>query len=202
VLPAGALLGHTADDQAETMVLNLLRGAGLDGLAGMRVDGRRPILALRRHETVALCAELGLDVVIDPSNTDPAFRRNRVRHELLPLMADIAGRDVVPVLARQADLARDAIDWLAAEASALDPSDAAALAAAPVALARLAVREWLRGCSAERHPPDAATVERVLEVARIEHRATEVGDGWRVARTAGRLRLEQPGDGHDAPAVG
>jgi tRNA(Ile)-lysidine synthase len=194
-LPVGALLGHTADDQAETMLLNLLWGAGLEGMAGMRVDGRRPILALRRSETVELCAALGFVLVADPSNHDPSFRRNRVRHELLPLLADIAGRDVVPVLTRQAALSRDAVDLLAAEASRLDPADAAALATAPVALARLAIREWLRGCSAERHPPDAATVERVLEVARIEHRAADVGGGWRVARTAGRLRLESGSDG-------
>ena len=201
VLPADALLGHTADDQAETMLLNLMRGAGLDGLAGMRADGRRPILGLRRAETVSLCVRLGLDVVDDPSNRDPAFRRNRVRHEVLPLLAEVAGRDVVPVLVRQAELAREAIDQLAAEASSIDPTDAAAVAGAPVAIARLVVRDWLRGCSAERHPPDAATVERVLGVARLDHRATEIGDGWRVARTAGRLRLER-GDGHDSTPVG
>ena len=201
VLPADALLGHTADDQAETMLLNLIRGAGLDGLAGMRADGRRPILGLRRAETESLCIRLGLDVVDDPSNRDPAFRRNRVRHEVLPLLAEVAGRDVVPVLVRQAGLARDAIDQLAAESSAIDPTDAAALAGAPVAIARLVVRDWLRSCSAERHPPDAATVERVLGVARLDHLATEIGDGWRVARTAGRLRLER-GDGQDSAPVG
>ena len=198
-LPAGALLGHTADDQAETVLLNLLRGAGLDGMAAMRADGRRPILALRRAETVALCAELGLVVVDDPSNRDPAFRRNRVRHEVLPLLADVAGRDLVPVLTRQAALAREAIEQLATGADAIDPTDAAALAAAPIALARVAVRAWLRPCSDERHPPDAATVERVLAVARLEHRATEVGGGWRVARTAGRLRLERGDDHHPSP---
>ena len=114
VLPEGTLLGHTADDQAETMLLNLLRGAGLDGLAAMAPDDRRPILALRRSETVALCAALGLEPVHDPSNDDPSIRRNRVRHEVLPLLADVAGRDVVPVLARQAGLLRDAVDLLGA----------------------------------------------------------------------------------------
>ena len=189
-LPVGALLGHTADDQAETVLVNLLRGAGLDGMAAMRADDRRPLLALRRADTVALCDRLGLAVVDDPSNRDPAFLRNRVRHEVLPLLADVAGRDLVPVLARQAGLARDAVDHLAADAAAIDPTDAAAVTAAPVALARLAVRSWLRACSDERHPPSAAAVERVLAVARLERRSTEVGDGWRVARTAGRLRLE------------
>jgi tRNA(Ile)-lysidine synthase len=192
VLPEGTLLGHTADDQAETMLLNLLRGAGLDGLAAMAPDERRPILALRRSETVALCTALGLDPVRDPSNDDPSIRRNRVRHEVLPLLDEVAGRDVVPVLARQAGLLRDAADLLAAQAGALDVTDASALAAAPPALARIAVRTWLRGCSPEGHPPDGATVERVLAVARLDQRATDVGAGWRVARTDGRLRLVPP----------
>src|SRR5687768_10005978 len=78
-LPAGALTGHTADDQAETVLLNLLRGAGLDGLSGIRAGERRPLLGLRRHETRALCNALGLVAVDDPTNADPRHRRNRVR---------------------------------------------------------------------------------------------------------------------------
>ena len=193
VLPPGACTGHTADDQAETVLLQLLRGAGLDGLAAMRPDDRRPILHLRRHETRSLCASLGFEPIEDPSNLDPAFRRNRVRHEVLPLLDDIADRDVVPLLARLADHARDAGDHLRDEAAAIDPTDAAALAAAPETLARIAVRDWLRSCSAERHPPDLATVDRVLAVARMASVATDVGHGWRVARTGGRLRLTPPG---------
>jgi tRNA(Ile)-lysidine synthase len=192
-LPAGALTGHTADDQAETVLLNLLRGAGLDGLAGMAPE-RRPLRRLRRAETHALCAALGLDPVRDPTNDDPAFRRNRVRHELLPQLDDVAQRDVVPVLARQADLLRDDAALLDELAAALDPSDARALAGAPVALARRAVRRWLRrACGgAEQHPPDAAGVDRVLAVARGEAVACEVGGGWRVARTHNRLRVDPP----------
>ena len=130
VLPPDVLTGHTADDQAETVLLNLVRGAGLDGLAGMG-PARRPLRRLRRRETVALCAELGLCPVVDPTNTDPAFRRNRVRHELIPLLEAIAARDVVPVLARQADLVRDDAALLDELAAAIDPTDAGALAAAP-----------------------------------------------------------------------
>lgn len=192
VLPDGACTGHTADDQAETVLLQVLRGAGLDGLAAMRPDVRRPILGLRRTETRALCEAAGLVPIEDPSNDDPAFRRNRIRREVLPLLTDVAGRDVVPLLARLADHARAAGDHLAELADGIDPTDAAALAAAPETLARVAVRAWLRPCSPERHPPDAATVERVLAVARLEAVATDVGGGWRVARTRGRLRLEPP----------
>ncbi|HEX6567941.1 MAG TPA: tRNA lysidine(34) synthetase TilS [Acidimicrobiales bacterium] len=195
VLPAGALTGHTADDQAETVLLNLVRGAGLDGLAGMD-PARRPLRRLRRHETRALCAALGLDPVADPSNDDPAFRRNRVRRELVPLLDAIAERDVVPVIARQAELARADVRLLDELAGAVDPTDARALAAAPEPLARRAVRRWLRAAGPggpERHAPGAAATARVLSVARGEAVACELPGGWRVARTGGRLRLEAPG---------
>jgi tRNA(Ile)-lysidine synthase len=195
VLPADVLTGHTADDQAETILLNLLRGAGLDGLAGMRAGMRRPLLALRRAETRALCAHLGLTPVDDPTNASSAFRRNRVRHDLLPLLDAIAERDVAGVVARQADLLRDDADLLDELAGALDPTDARALAAAPVPIARRAVRRWLGASRAgaeptDCHPPDAATVERVLTVARGDAVGCELAGGRSVRRSGQRLRLE------------
>ena len=188
VLPPDVLTGHTADDQAETVLLNLLRGAGLGGLAGISRD-RRPILSLRRAETRAVCIAAGLSPVEDPSNLDPAHRRNRVRAELLPLLDAIAERDVAPVLARQADLLRDEAALLDALAAALDPTDARAVAAAPPALARRALRRWLQ--AGGEHPPDAATVERALAVARGTTVAADVGGGRRLARTDNVLRLEE-----------
>lgn len=185
MLPPDVLTGHTADDQAETVLVNLLRGGATSGLAGMRPGHRHPLLSLRRRETIALCATLQLAVVHDPSNLDPRHLRNRVRHELLPLMDDLAQRDTVAVLARQAGLARDDDELLDTLAAALDPTDARALAAAPIALARRAVRRWLTLT----HPPDAATVARVLAVARGEAVATEVGGGRRVERHRQRLSL-------------
>ncbi len=184
-LPDDVLTGHTADDQAETLLLNLLRGAASNGLGGMRPSARRPILALRRHETEALCASLELTVFHDPSNDDPRHVRNRVRHELLPLMAEISQRDPVPVLVRQADIARGDADFLDELATEIDPRDARSLAVAPVALARRAVRKWLSGD----HPPDAATVERVLAVARGDAAATDVGEGQSVRRSQQILRV-------------
>ena len=183
-LPAGALTGHTADDLAETVLLNLVRGAGLDGLAGIRPGPTKPILDLRRAETRGLCAALGLEPVHDPTNDDAAHLRNRVRHEVLPLLDTLAGRDVAGVLARQARLLRDDADLLDALAADLDPTDARALVAAPAPLARRAVRRWLDD---GRHPPDAATVERVLAVARTEARACELPGGGRVERSGMRL---------------
>ena len=161
VLPADVLTGHTADDQAETVLVNLLRGSGLDGLAGMGPD-RHPILRLRRAETQALCADLGLTTVDDPSNADPRHRRNRIRHELLPLLDAIAERDVGALLARQADTLRDEADLLDALAAGIDPTDAAALAGgaagpgpagrAPVAGRPVPARRRRRGAGAGRGP--------------------------------------------------
>jgi tRNA(Ile)-lysidine synthase len=185
VLPADVMTGHTADDQAETMLLNLMRGASSSGLAAMRPGFRRPILALRRASTEGLCRSLDVVVVDDPSNRDPAYLRNRVRHELLPAMNALAQRDLVPVLTRQSGLLRDDADLLDELAAALDPTDAKQLAAAPLPLARRAVRRWL----ATDHPPDAATVDRVLSVASGLASGCDIGAGRRVERSHQRLRL-------------
>lgn len=190
-LGPGAATGHTLDDRAETVLINLLRGAGTTGLSSLRPGRRHPILALRRAETHALCAAEGLTPVADPSNDDPRFWRNRVRHEVLPLLADVAERDVVPILARQADLLADEADLIAGLAGGLDPTDARSLSTAPLPLARAAVRAWLRP-TADGQPPSAAAVERVLAVARGEVVATEVAGGWSVRRSAQRLTLAPP----------
>jgi tRNA(Ile)-lysidine synthase len=196
-LPLGVATGHTMDDQAETILLNLLRGSGADGLAGMEPGLRHPLLGLRRHETHGVCAAMGLEPVHDPSNDDPAFLRNRVRHELLPLCADVAGRDPVPLLARQAGVLRDEVALLneLAREAAPDPQSARALAALPVALARRAVRQWLQASGAScdgrpGYPPSSAEVERVMAVAAGRAVATELSGGRRVYRRGGRLSVE------------
>jgi tRNA(Ile)-lysidine synthase len=185
-LGADVLLGHTADDQAETLLLALLRGSGAAGLAAIGPGWRHPILTLRRTETHALCRELDLEVATDPSNDDPRFRRNRVRHELLPLLDDIAERDVTALLTRTADLLRSDDQFLEELAAAVDPTDAAALAAAPRPLASRAVRQWL---DLHGYPPDSAAVARVIEVARGDVAACELSGGRRIERHGGRLLL-------------
>ena len=124
----------------------------------------------------------------DPSNDDPRFRRNRVRRELLPLLDSIAERDVAAVIARQADGLRADGELLEQLSLALDPTEAQVLAAAPEPLAARAVRRWLRAGD-EQHPPDAATVARVLAVARGEAVACDVGGGRQVRRSRQRLVL-------------
>lgn len=204
VLPRGVMTAHTADDLAETMLLNLLRGAGADGLAALarrRAGVWRPLLDLRRHETEAVCALEGLTVVRDPSNDDLHLRRNAVRHRLLPLLDELAERDVTPVLARQASLLADEADLLDQLAAHIDPLDAASLRAAPPALARRAVRRWLRVSGGpERHPPSAGEVAAVLAVADNRARACTLSGGRRVTRSHGRLRLEA-GVGEDPTAA-
>lgn len=187
VLGPDALTGHTADDQAETMLLNLLRGGALNGLAGMRPH-RHPLLNIRRAHTHELCRDMHIEVVDDPSNRLAVHLRNRVRGELLPLMDDLAKRDLVPLLVRQGQLWRADADLLDELAAAIDPTDARLLAAAPLALARRAVRTWLTG----EHPPDLATIERVLAVARGETAACETNDGRRISRHQQRLSLDGP----------
>lgn len=186
VLPPCVMTGHTADDQAETVLLRLLRGSGAAGLSAMTPGHRHPILRVRRAETVALCDQLGLTVAIDASNEDERFRRNRVRAELLPLIDQIAERDVVPLLERTADLLRDDEALLDGLAAAIDPTDAVALAAAPAPIARRAVRRWL---VLDGYPPDAAAVERVLDVARGHREACEIEGARRVERSHQRLRV-------------
>jgi tRNA(Ile)-lysidine synthase len=189
-LPAGSLTGHTADDRAATLLVNLLRGAGAEGLAALGPAPTRPILDLRRAETEALCAAHGLSPVRDPSNADPRFVRNRVRDELLPLMADIAGRDVVPLLVRTASVLADDAALAEAQSSGLDATDARALAACAPPLARRVVRRWLTGAGGTSgYPPDRATVDRVLEVAAGTRRACEIPGGHRVERHRQRLRI-------------
>lgn len=197
VLPEGVLVGHTADDQAETLLLNLLRGAGLDGLTGMRAEGGgvrrvgRPILQLRRAETSRLVSSIGLEVLTDLSNSDLRFRRNRVRHEVLPLLGEVGGRDPVPLLARTAALLAEDAELLARGAEGLDATDVRALRDAPRPLAKRALRAWLRqGQDAELHPPSLAEIERVWAVVAGDAVACQLAGGRRLSRHGGRLRVD------------
>jgi tRNA(Ile)-lysidine synthase len=121
---AAVLLGHTLDDQAETVLLGLTRGSGGRSLAGMRRSFdryRRPLLDVSRDDTVTACQVEGIDVWDDPHNADPAYARVRVRTRVLPLLEEELGPGVAATLARTADQLRadsELLDELAAAAYA------------------------------------------------------------------------------------
>ncbi|MEV6430013.1 tRNA lysidine(34) synthetase TilS [Nocardia sp. NPDC051463] len=162
------LLGHTLDDQAETVLLGLARGSGgrsIQGMAAFADPWGRPLLGIRRAATRALCADLGLTPHEDPHNSAPEFTRVRLRTEVLPLLEDVLGGGVAAALARTAEQLRAdgaVLDALAGEllraASADSDSEQAVgddsgsngvslsietLATAPAALRRRAIRAWL-----------------------------------------------------------
>jgi tRNA(Ile)-lysidine synthase len=147
---AAVLLGHTRDDQAETVLLALARGAGPRGLAGMpyrRGLLLRPLLDVSRADTRKACAALGLAVWSDPHNTDPAYARSRVRAGVLPALIGALGPAVVDNLARTAaQVAADneALDALAAQARAETGLEVAALAALPAAIRTRILHGWAR----------------------------------------------------------
>jgi tRNA(Ile)-lysidine synthase len=147
-------LGHHADDQAETVLLNFVRGAGLTGLKGIppvRVPYVRPLIEIRRAAIEAYCAFRGLRTCLDTSNLQTLYLRNRIRYELIPYLQREYNPEIVPALCRLADIAREEDRFMAdaaekALAALTTPSDAALalkaelLACLPPALARRVVR--------------------------------------------------------------
>lgn len=221
--------GHTQDDQAETVLLALLRGTGPDGLAGMAVaggipmagsgglpeaaggEGRllRPLLGVSRARTRACCAALGLRWREDPSNADESLLRNAVRRRLLPLLEELRP-GATATLARTAELARAERDWaeraagerlarLAGVGAAAVHLPADELAALPLGLARRLARAAARAAGQEL--PGAAATDEILALAR------QRTGGGETRWTGGRARREgglivwpaPPGRGGRAP---
>jgi tRNA(Ile)-lysidine synthase len=195
------LLGHTADDQAETVLLGLGRGSGIDSIAGMADRSGyllRPLLGLRRAETRAACDALGMPVWDDPHNDDPRFRRVRLRHEVLPLLDDVLGGGVVPALARtaaQLQEARAVLEELAEELigppAAQDTLfvDVSVLATASPAVRTRALKLWL-----ERSGVHGLAASHVAEADRLVtawhgQGPIDLPGGSRISRSSGTLAL-------------
>ncbi len=191
--------GHTEDDQAETVLLRLLRGAGTRGLSGIRIRrGRfiRPLLETRREDLRRYLLGLGETWCEDASNADTAIVRNRVRHELIPVLSEIAPGGVKS-LARLAALASDDEAFLEdaanEKASALVLSDrsvdAAILGALPAALARRLVRRF----AAEAAPGANLSARHLEAVYRLAATDNPVGvldlPGLTVSKQSGRLEF-------------
>jgi tRNA(Ile)-lysidine synthase len=192
-------LGHTLDDQAETVLLGLGRGSGPRSVAGMVEDRPpfwRPLLGIRRTTTRAACAAQGLPAWEDPWNADPAYTRARLRTEVLPLLEEVLGGGVAPAPARTAGQLREDLDALDALAAAeLARLDAAAglradgLAALPTALRRRVLRGWLRaGGVPDLQAVHLAAVDALLTEWRGQGRVDLPG-GAGVVRASGRLVL-------------
>jgi tRNA(Ile)-lysidine synthase len=204
---ARVALGHTLDDQAETVLLGLGRGSGPRSVAGM-VEHRaaagvtwwRPLLGVRRADTRQACADAGLPVWDDPWNADPAYTRVRLRTEVLPLLEEVLGGGVAPALARTAGLLRedlDALDALAADeltALAVDGElPARPLGALPDAVRRRVLRGWLGAAGVgDLSAVHLRAVDALLTRWHGQGRVDLPG-GAGVVRASGRLVLEPPG---------
>jgi tRNA(Ile)-lysidine synthase len=197
------LLGHTLDDQAETVLLGLARGSGTRSLAGMparRGRYRRPLLGLRRAATAAACADLGLAAWQDPHNQDFRFTRARVRHRLMPALEEALGPGVAEALARTANQLRadaECLDDLAfAESGQLrgncsDPAglDVRLLKELPAAIRTRVLRDAaiMAGC-----PPGALTAGHVEAIADLVtgwhgQRGVDLPGGMRARRRDGKV---------------
>ncbi|MER5951768.1 tRNA lysidine(34) synthetase TilS [Streptomyces sp. NPDC001904] len=189
---AAVLLGHTRDDQAETVLLGLARGSGIRSLSGMAaISGaggryRRPFLHLDRQTARKACLVQHLPVWDDPHNTDPAYTRSRLRHEGLPALEKALGKGVVEALARTAQLSRDDADALDAWAAQAAESvcDAAGLleCAKLYALPPAVRRRILRRAAIEAGAPAGALFARHIE--EVDRLIT----GWR-----GQKEINLPG---------
>ena len=203
---AAVLLGHTLDDQAETVLLGLARGSGARSLAGMAErSGRylRPMLAVRRAQTRAACAALGLEPWDDPHNADPGYARVRVRDRLLPALEAELGPGVAEALARTAGQLRadaDVLDELAASAAGqLDDGQpglpAAGLAVLPAAIRGRVLRAAALGVGA---PAGALGQRHVIEIDALVtawhgQRGVDLPGGVRCWRRCGRLLFDAAG---------
>jgi tRNA(Ile)-lysidine synthase len=165
---AVVLLGHTLDDQAETVLLGLARGSGSRSLSGMprrRDLYRRPLLDLRRELTVAACKAWGIEPWDDPHNVDPAFTRVRVRTDLMPALTEALGPGIPEALARTAAMTRadaDALDEWAG--SVADPYDVRTLAGLPAAVRTRVIRRIAIAAGA---PAGALSAEHVWSIDRL-----------------------------------
>ena len=196
-LDADVLLGHTLDDQAETVLLGLGRGSGPRSIAGMRpLDGRyrRPFLGVRRTTTHAACAALGLTPWEDPHNVDPAYQRVRLRQEVLPLLDDVLHGGVAEALSRTAALVQEDLDALDELAAAHRPGGElpiAELAQLPRAIRTRVLRAWVRV-----HAAEPLSAERTAELDALittwhGQGPIDIPGGFEVVRASGRLCMRR-----------
>jgi len=193
-------LGHTRDDQAETVLLGLARGSGTRSLSGMAIINRkyaRPFLQLTRVQTVAACDEAAITPWNDPHNANEKFSRVRVRNKVMPVMEEEIGPGIAAALARSAAILRDDADALDEMAQAvisrvdLSDLDCAALAELPRAIRSRILRAAIYAAGAPSGSVSAdhlSGVEALVTSWRGQGEASLPG-GVKVARISGRLSL-------------
>lgn len=193
--------GHTASDQAETVLFRLARGTGRTGALGMAPRAGeliRPLLCLTRDETTDLCAARGLRPASDPSNDDARFARTRVRDGLLRALADVhpaAERHVgafADLLRDEAALLDELVESALARVRCGDVLDAAALRTEPVALVRLVVRRAILEAGGGGEAMAGAAVDRAIAVVMGVTPRAELPGGLIVTRSRGRVSIRGP----------
>ena len=202
-------LAHTLSDQAETVLLRLIRGSGGTGLGGMHaMTGHfvRPLLEITRPDVEAYLKEQKLVWREDPTNAEPSFLRNRIRHELLPLLTNAYNPQIQRLLGHTALLNQDDEDYFASELDRLSPESLTALqdgtvlircealTSLPTALGRRLLRRAIEAVRGDLRSIDFMHIERVLEMAR----ATQGSDRAQIPgvdcfRSFDWLRLALPG---------
>ena len=193
-------LGHTRDDQAETVLLGLARGSGTRSLSGMsQINGKyaRPFLHVTREQTVAACAEANLKPWNDPHNENTKFSRVRVRNKVLPIMEEEIGPGIAAALARSAAILRDDADALDEMAQAvitrvdLSDLDCAALAELPRAIRSRILRAAIYAAGAPSGSISADHLAAVEALVTSWHGQGEssLPGGVKVVRISGRLSL-------------
>ena len=196
-LDAVVLLGHTLDDQAETVLLGLGRGSGPRSIAGMRpADGRyrRPLLGVRRATTQAACAALGFTPWHDPHNDDPSFQRVRLRREVLPLLEDVLQGGVAEALARTAALTRadlDALDDIAEHTTQGGAVDVIALGDQPQAIRTRVLRTWASAAGTGSLTAKHLAALDALITDWHGQGAVDLPGGFAVLRASGRLHMQR-----------
>src|ERR1700722_2157943 len=197
---AAVLLGHTLDDQAETVLLGLARGSGPRSLAGMpprRGLFFRPLLGVRRSVTAAACAALGLPAWSDPHNADRRFARVRVRLDALPALEAALGPGVAEALVRAGDQLRDdaeVLEKIASERRRADaPMSADSLAVLPGALRSRVLRSAALEAGCPAGALTAAHVGRIEELVTGWHgqRGGDLPGGGRAARQSCEVLFER-----------
>jgi tRNA(Ile)-lysidine synthase len=196
--------GHTLDDQAETVLMKTLRGAGTRGLAGIYPSLHsgmvRPLLGVRRRELEEYLRGLGQEWREDSTNRDRQHLRNRVRHELVPLLEREFNPEVTRVLGETAEVARAEEEFWQREVERLLPEvcsgEGGSLQLKPLLTQPLAVQRRLVRAALERAGAsfDFRHGEEMLRLAQRSKGALELAGGWRVVRGKGELRIEKPGE--------